>query len=232
MMVPSSPQAGWTILHTKNSLMLDGDVPEPRPEPLTAGAKSWPPGTRFIFLGGSKTSAAFEWIDFRQHKPAEYVGMVDAIINDSEPGPVAVFKQEAFNQDDGRPQLFGWNYDGDCLFWGNHTLNLRMIELDRATVEGQEVPRHARGGKVGGKNGRRGHRDQRWPEFHICPECWHVQRFPTAQPFPLCCSACGAAECDRHSSMYTGERAIFDALQAGYGDAADFTPPAPIEQSL
>lgn len=219
MRVPSSEQPdGWYLLHTKNSLVIDGqNIPAPQPVPLHGpGGKVWPAGTRFIFLGGNKTSAAFEWIDFRKTKPAEYLGQIKASVNDHE-SDVAVFKQEGF------PCLFGWHVHGEELFWGNHTNASRVIEMHRATVEGQQVPGHSPNGKASP----RGRSRTNWPEFHVCNACWHVQRYDRTNHDVRSCTECKSPDVDVFSSRRKDQRAHFDELQRHHGDALDHAPPLP-----
>lgn len=218
MLFPSTHQpAGWDIIHTDTSLIFDGpNIPEPSPAPLRAAGKEWQPGTRFIFLGGMKTSAAFEWLDFTKAAPIEYLGQITTEASDT---PLAVFRQPGFVKD-GQPVLFGWHADGELLFWGTSYHSLRMIEMDRATVAGEEIPRHVRRNR----NGNRARSN--WPEWHECLECWHLERFSRANPEACQCSKCHSPNLTFHQSRSRATRATFDELERRHGHAATDEQPS------
>lgn len=224
MKVPVSPQpAGWDVLHTKNSLIFDGpNIPEPTPTPLNAGGNSWQPGARFIFLGGHKTSAGFEWLDFRKTGAITYLGQITTQVNTAE-SPTAVFKQDGFTNPDGTPRLFGWHVSEGALFWGNASCSGRVIEMERATLEGQEIPPHNKALRV-----TRG-KTRNWPQWHACGDCWHVERFENQTTAPTTCSQCGSARLDVNSSKRGSERPHFDEFQRTHGDRSQPAPPPPIE---
>lgn len=217
MLIPTTPQTGWQILHTKTCLMLEGGhVPFPVAVPLEAGGKKWPVGSFFDFLGGNKTSKAYEFVDFRKHRPAEYIGTVAATV-----GTIAVFRQAGFAHEDGSPQLFGWVTDPQGLKWTNHENKPRMVELDRATLTSQEVPPLPTK-KPGKKTAAL--KITLWPEWHTCPDCWNVARYAHEQPQPYRCASCGATP-TVYRSRFKAERLTFDVLQAEHGEPGT---PAPL----
>ena len=221
MLFPATHQpAGWDIIHTDTSLIFDGpNIPTPEPLPLKAGGKEWQAGTRFIFLGGNKTSAAFEWLDFRKTAPVEYLGQITGGQGDT---PHAVFNQAGYIKD-GKPVAFGWHTDGELLFWGTSYNSLRMIEMERATVEGEEIPRHTRNNRKGPGPAR-----NHWPEWRECRDCWHIERFDRMAAAALNCSKCHSTNLAVHQSRSKAARPMFDEVERRPGDGGDMQPPAPI----
>lgn len=202
------------MLHGDTCLFFEGAHPQIEPIPLKGpDGKQWPAGSEFIFLGGHKASAGFEWLSFQGFAPAKYLGqMPDG--DKLDPGWLAVFRQD-------ESPLFGWNVSGDSLMWGNANHSGRVIELHRATLVGQAIPPHKGRGKI--------RPPQNWPEWHECLDCYHVERFEFPDGEACRCSKCQSANLNFYSSRFASQRAAFDAMQAEFGHPADVAPPPPLE---
>lgn len=205
--VPCSERQGWHMLHDKKCLWFEGELPPIQPLPLQGpDGKSWPPGSKFIFLGGHKSSAGFEWLSFKGLSPIEYLGQMSDENPDDTPGMLAVFQQS------GTPCRFGWHVLGETLHWGTNSLTSRVIELARATLEGEEIPPQEKG-----KKKRRA--DTGWPSWVECRDCWEVTRWEHT-PEKCKCEKCGSEAVTIWSSRSKAQRPVFDELQRTYGATA------------
>lgn len=140
----------WGTIHTQTGLVVTGErLPHLHKSPLRLGDRTFPVGTKFRFFGGHHTSAGFELLDFSEHEPLEYCGtMLDIPFEsvDGPPGPKLSDNDLVCFRTETKPGELGeffawWQFkDGGSFFYGNASNAARMIEHDRTTVWGEEIP--------------------------------------------------------------------------------------------
>ena len=132
--VLETPGFWGTVTHTTTGLWLTPDFPiDAEPLVMTrsgssrrnaAGARSWPVGTRFWYIGSRNTSAGFESLDFRAFEPLTYVGLCHAFDD-----VFACFTLP------GKPGFYAWHHCGGEFVWGTPCCSGRVISMDRYLTE-------------------------------------------------------------------------------------------------
>jgi hypothetical protein len=130
--VMETPGFLFTVTHTNVGLWLPGEAPIDR-VPLVftpdrtapAGRREWPVGTKFFYMGSSKTSAFFESLDFRDFEPLTYRGICQdfdtfyaCFTCPSQPGG-----------------FWAWVHIGSELCWGTPSLSARVLSMNRVLCE-------------------------------------------------------------------------------------------------
>jgi len=145
---PSTERGTWHMIHTRTSLVVTGErLPHLHKSPLHIGGRTHEPGARFCYMGGKKTSAGFEHLDFRDAEPMTYVGqMLDQHIADMAlpPSRPIGLPLACFTQGDkpGPGAFYAWHYDEKegSFIWGTDAHAGRVIEHDQTALEGEPGP--------------------------------------------------------------------------------------------
>lgn len=118
---------GYTRAHTAQSIVLIGRI-KPKRVPMLCRGVSYPVGTKFFYLGGTNTSAGFEWMDFKKN-PVVYRGMFQG--HDRCDKSLACFTQGNAPQGG----FFAWAPTEFGLIWGTHARAGRVIEMTKVRFQ-------------------------------------------------------------------------------------------------